>query len=147
VKFVAILRNRTNGWQIRYISSAKEKSIILDLWALLYDEGGYSALNLQHLARKLNDPRIFPNQPRYEDLAECCRYVNRTDLSDRFVNHRAANVAKRIAEHGGPNGAKFTRDPSGCIFRFPVALRHSPRVSLRPHVPYVQAPQTTVQPM
>jgi len=64
------------------------KIIILDLWALLYDEGEYSDPNLQHLVKKLNDPREFPNRKQSQALTECRRYVDSSDLRNRFDLHR-----------------------------------------------------------
>lgn len=87
-RLAAVLRNGTNEWQIRYLFSAKEKSIILDLWDLLYDEGEYSDPNLQHLVKKLNDPREFPNRKQSQALTECRRYVDSSDLRNRFDLHR-----------------------------------------------------------
>jgi len=71
----------------------KEKAIILELWALLYDEGEYSDPNLQHPIKKLNDPREFPDRPKSQALIECCRYVNGDDLRKRFDLHRNNFIA------------------------------------------------------
>jgi hypothetical protein len=58
------------------------------LWDLLYDEGEYSDPNLQHLVKKLNDPREFPNRKQSQALTECRRYVDSSDLRNRFDLHR-----------------------------------------------------------
>ena len=89
----AFERNQTNECQIRYLASAKEDSIILNLWALLYDDGQDSQSNLQRLCKDLNDPRYFPGRQSSKSLADCCRYLNRDGIRNRFDLHRNNFIA------------------------------------------------------
>jgi hypothetical protein len=89
----ALKRNSANEFQIRYLSSAKEKSIILDLWALLYDDAKKSPPNLINLCDQLNNPKVFPHRPKSEALSDCVWYLKRKGFSDRFTSHRHQFIA------------------------------------------------------
>ena len=89
----AFERNIINENQVRYLAIAKEDSIILNLWALLYDDGQDSEPNLHRLAKDLNDPRHFPDRKPSRSLTDCCRYLNRDGFRNRFDLHRNQFIA------------------------------------------------------
>lgn len=73
-RLAAAQRNFCNEQQIRYLGIAKEDSIILNLWALLYDVGEHSEQNILRLGERLNNPPL-----RYDDSKEPLRIKNRYD--------------------------------------------------------------------
>jgi hypothetical protein len=92
-RLAAVQRNAYNECQIRYLAIAKEDSLILNLWALLYDVGEYSEPNLVGLALMLNDPLHFADRERSKPLSGCTRYLRHDSFKKRFDLHRNNFIA------------------------------------------------------
>ena len=96
-------RNAYNESQIRYLGIAKEDSIILNLWALLYDVGEHSEQNLLLLGERLNNPQYFPDRERSMPISHCIRYLKRDSFDNRFSLHRNNFIAHLSSSTPSPD--------------------------------------------
>lgn len=92
-RLASVQRNIHNENQVRYLSIAKEDSIILNVWALLYDRGEYSEPTLSRLGLDLSDPRYFPDRQGSQSLPSCIRYLSGDSFTKRFTLHRNEFIA------------------------------------------------------
>jgi hypothetical protein len=102
-RLASLYRNVCNENQIRYLGIAKEESIILNLWALLYDVGEHSEQNLLRLGERLNNPLHFPDRERSMPISLCIRYLKRNSFDDRFSLHRNNFIAHLSSTQPSPD--------------------------------------------